>query len=237
MILFIDSEFADVAASKLVSVALVSDCGRFEFYAERDPLPTGATHFVQTVVYPLLERGTRAMSDEVLTRELHAFFGRASSNEKVLVAYDNQVDLALLNYALDGFESSESPQRPEFGVFDLALLGTPFFDAVEHRFASDAALRARRHNAFIDAWVNRDAYVALRDQAVYEMAELPRLRSMDVELDKAIQETFDTASKAARWWSSPSRMLRGRHPSQEYAEARRDKVLEELAAIRYGIPP
>lgn len=237
MILFIDTEFADVAASKLVSIALVSDCGRFEFYAERDPLPAGATHFVRTVVYPLLERGTRAMSDEVLTRELHAFFGRVSSNEKVLVAYDNQADLALLNYALDGFESPGMRQRPEFGLFDLALLGIQFSDAVEHRFASDVRLRARRHNAFTDAWANRDAYVALRDQAAYEIAELQRLRQMDAELDRALEETFDTASKAARWWSSPARMLRGRHPSQEYAEGRRNKVLEELAAIRYGIPP
>lgn len=236
MILFIDTEFADVAASKLVSIALVSDCGRFEFYAERDPLPVGATHFVRTVVYLLLERGARAMSDEVLTRELHAFFGRASSNEKVLVAYDNQADLVLLNYALDGFESPEMRQRPEFGVFDLALLEIPFFDAVEHRFASDSGLRARRHNAFTDAWVNRDTYVALRDRAVYEMAELQRLRQVDAELDRALKDTFDTASKAARWWSTPSRMLGGRHPSQEYAAGRRSKVLGELAAIRYGHP-
>lgn len=236
MILFIDTEFADVAATNLVSIALVSDCCRFEFYAECDPLPTGATHFVRTVVYPLLERGARAMSDEVLTRELHAFFGRVSSNEKVLVAYDNQADLPLLNCALGGFESLETLQRPEFGVFDLALLGIPFFDAVEHRFASDAGFRARRHNAFTDARVNRDAYVALRDQAVYEMAELQRLRQMDAELDKALEVTFDTACKAARWWSTPSRSLSGRHPSQEYAAGRRDRVLEELAAIRYCHP-
>lgn len=57
MILFIDTGLADVEASKPVSIALVSDCGQFEFYAERDPLPTGAAHFVCTVVYPLLERG------------------------------------------------------------------------------------------------------------------------------------------------------------------------------------
>lgn len=39
MILFIDTEWADAFASELVSLALVSDCGRFEFCAERDPLP------------------------------------------------------------------------------------------------------------------------------------------------------------------------------------------------------
>lgn len=122
-------------------------------------------------------------------------------------------------------------------MFDLTLLGIPFFDAVEHRFASDAGLRARRHNAFTDAWVNREACVALRDRAAYEIAELQRLRQLDAELDPALEETFDAASKAARWWSTPSRMLRGQQPSAEYSAGRRDKVVEELAAIRYGTPP
>jgi len=39
LILFIDTEWADVLANELVSLALVSDCGRYEFYAVYD-LPT-----------------------------------------------------------------------------------------------------------------------------------------------------------------------------------------------------
>jgi hypothetical protein len=236
MILFIDTEFADEGASDLVSIALVSDCGRFEFYAERNPLPARATHFVRSVVYPLLDRGDRALTDDLLTKELHSFFARVGALDRVLVAYDNQVDLKLLSHALEGFRTRPALKRPEFGVFDLGLLGIPFVDAVESRFETDPALRARRHNAFVDAWVNRDACVALRDRAIHEMAELQRLRTVDAELDQALEETFDMASKAASWWSSPSRMFAGRHPSQEYAEGRRSKVLEELGAIRHGFP-
>jgi 3' exoribonuclease, RNase T-like len=113
VILFIDTEFADVTASELVSIALVSDCGRYEFYAERDPLPSRATDFVRSVVYPLLERGARAMPDEQLTGELHVFFGRVTAvarHGKVLVAYDYRADLDLLNHALDGFAHTHSGQ-------------------------------------------------------------------------------------------------------------------------------
>ena len=67
MILFIDTEWADALANELVSLALVSDCGRFEFYAEREPLPSAGNDFVRDVVYPLLERGERALPDPQFT--------------------------------------------------------------------------------------------------------------------------------------------------------------------------
>jgi hypothetical protein len=52
MMLFIDTEFAEQTARELVSIAMVSQDGRFEFYAERDPLPVTPSDFVRTVVYP-----------------------------------------------------------------------------------------------------------------------------------------------------------------------------------------
>jgi hypothetical protein len=167
MILFIDTEWADVRAHDLVSLALVSDCGRYEFYAERDPLPECPTDFVRSVVYPLLERGQRALSDGQFTTRLHAFFEdvlEVARRGKVLVAFDHENDIALLEYALDGFGSPNTPPRPPFNKFYLGLLGIEFDDAVENRFASDPAVRGRRHNAFTDAWVNRDAYIELRDR-------------------------------------------------------------------------
>jgi hypothetical protein len=163
--LFIDTEWADVLASELVSLALVSDCGRFEFYAERDPLPEKPTEFVRTVVYPLLDRGHRALKDDEFTARLHKFFAEVLEvawRGRVLVAFDHQNDMALLEHALNGFKSADMLPRPPFNRFYLGLLGIEFDEAVETRFASDPAVRARRHNAFTDAWVNRDAYVALR---------------------------------------------------------------------------
>lgn len=169
MILFIDTEWADVLASEMVSLALVSDCGRFEFYAERDPLPAVPTDFVRSVVYPLLERGSRAMSDVQFTEALHAFLGEACAaarHGKVLVAFDHRNDLDLFGYVLDGFESADTRPRPAYGAFNLSLLGIEYEQAVEDIFTADPPRSRRRHNARIDARVNRDSYIQLRNRGV-----------------------------------------------------------------------
>ncbi len=57
--LFLDCEWADVLASDLVSLALVSLDLQHAFYAERDPLPVDPTLWVKTVVHPLFDRGPR----------------------------------------------------------------------------------------------------------------------------------------------------------------------------------
>lgn len=165
MILFIDTEWADVLASELVSLALVSDCGRYEFYAERDPLPSAPTDFVRSAVYPLLERGQYACPDPEFTRRLYAFFesiARVAKHGRVTVAYDHRNDLDLLNYALDGFEEPGAPARPAFNIFNLDLLGGSYDTVVEEIFEQDAELRRRRHHARIDAWVNRDAFLRVK---------------------------------------------------------------------------
>jgi hypothetical protein len=163
LILFIDTEWADVLANELVSLALVSDCGRYEFYAERDPLPGNATDFVRQVVYPLLERGDRARPDAAFTRRLHAFLGQmqaVAKPDRLTVAYDHRNDLDLLGVALEGFDLPETPPRPAFQVLDLTLVGTVYQDAVESCFRANPALAARRHHALVDARVNRDAWLA-----------------------------------------------------------------------------
>ena len=169
MILFIDTEWADPLANELVSLALVSDCGRHEFYAERDPLPDNGTEFVQQVVYPLLERGERALPDPEFTQRLHEFLGRMqglAKPERVTVAYDHRNDLDLLGIALEAFDSPEMPPRPYFQERDLGELGSTYKRAVEECFTRDEASAARRHHALVDARINRDAWLRIRDGAV-----------------------------------------------------------------------
>jgi len=154
-----------VLANDLVSLALVSDCGRYEFYAERDPLPSSGTDFVKTVVYPRLDRGAHALPDAEFTRRLHEFFGTvqgAAKPDRVTVAYDHRTDLDLLGIALEAFDAPETPPRPFFVETDLRSLGRPYQQAVENRFAADPALLERRHHALIDARVNRDAWLKVR---------------------------------------------------------------------------
>jgi hypothetical protein len=165
MILFIDTEWADVLANELVSLALVSDCGRFEFYAEREPLPAAGNDFVRDIVYPLLERGDRAVPDLQFTRSLHEFIGasqRAAKPKPLTVAYDHRNDLDLLGIALDGFDLPESPPRPWFAELELRPLGRDYECAVERRFSSDPRLAGMRHHALVDARVNRDAWLQLQ---------------------------------------------------------------------------
>ena len=69
--LFLDTEWADDHGRELVSLALVpgGPYGLFTgvevapFYAERDPLPL-ANGYVRGIVYPLLDRGAFAKSDD-----------------------------------------------------------------------------------------------------------------------------------------------------------------------------
>lgn len=167
MMLFIDTEWADTLANQLVSLALVSDCGRLEFYAERDPLPVSPTDFVRSVVYPLLERGEHALADQRFTKRLHEFIGtaqRAARPEPLTIAYDHRNDLDLLGIALEAFDAPETPPRPAFRTYDLSQLGRAFEQQIETLFASDAALQSRRHHALVDARVNRDAYLRLSQQ-------------------------------------------------------------------------
>jgi hypothetical protein len=166
VILFIDTEWADQLANEVVSMALVSDCGNFEFYAERDPLPANPMEFVKTVVYPLLDRGKHALPDAIFTQQLHEFFHtaqKAARPSRVTVAHDHRNDLDLLGIALEAFNLPDTPPRPAFGTLDLGLgsRGAAFAKNVEECFAKDAALTARRHHALVDARVNRDAYLLL----------------------------------------------------------------------------
>jgi hypothetical protein len=164
MKLFIDTEFADQTARELVSIAMVSQDGRFEFYAERDPLPVAPSDFVRTVVYPLLDRGDRSLTDDEMSKQLHAFFDRVKEecrHGQVLVAYDYVADIHLLDAALGGRDANTSA-RPLFNVFNLQLLGEEFNRTVERLFSCNGQTAARRHHALIDAWVNRDACMAVQ---------------------------------------------------------------------------
>jgi 3' exoribonuclease, RNase T-like len=164
VILFIDTEWADQLANELVSMALVSDCGKFEFYAERDPLPD-ATEFVRMTIYPLLDRGKHALPDAAFTQQLHEFFRttqQAARPNKVTIAYDHRNDLDLLGIALEAFNLPDTPPRPAFDTLEIGSLSAAFSQKVEDCFAKDPALSSRRHHALIDARVNREAYLLLQ---------------------------------------------------------------------------
>ena len=83
------------------SSALVSEDGLHLFYAERDPMPAAASEFAREAVYPLLDRGRTAMSDQAMTMALRRFLASLPT-PCVLADYPN--DFNLLRRALAGFE-------------------------------------------------------------------------------------------------------------------------------------
>lgn len=149
MRLFLDTEFADQEAKELVSLALVSEDGEKQFYAEREPRPVEATWFVQRYVYPLLDGGSAAMDAATFTKELRAFL---LSIEGPHVIYDFPDDLRLLRYAIHGFDlpsglADSLGDVPE--VEGTLTLGGDMMRFTEAWFAEHP--QAKRHHALVDA--------------------------------------------------------------------------------------
>jgi len=156
MDLFLDCEWADVLASELVSLALVSIDLRHVFYAERDPLPADPTPWVATVVYPLLDRGLVAMSDAVMTRRMREFL---ASVESPRLCYDFGADRGLCQYVIDGFDSRE-PEGPV--PMDLCWQHCEDMQVpIAKWWANHPEAQERRHHALADAHAFRSAYLSL----------------------------------------------------------------------------
>ena len=110
MVLFLDTEFTDFHQPALISLGLVSECGRYEFYAERTDYPAAACNvFVRENVLPKLgltcpaaggqfPRAELAVSLRSWLERLHAL----DSGSIVLVLYDFRTDYDLLIDALVG---------------------------------------------------------------------------------------------------------------------------------------
>jgi len=162
---FLDTEWADVTGSELVSLAVVNEGGDRLFYAERASLPEAPTDFVRQRVYPLLDRGGAALPDAVLTTELRAFLSEADA-PAVMADFPN--DLQLLRYALDGFELPDDQvaacgPRPAPVMTRMSKEGLPAL-LVEDWFAAHPEHRARRHHALVDAQALRVAWLVATDR-------------------------------------------------------------------------
>jgi hypothetical protein len=163
MHLFLDAEFAGRDATELVSLALVSEDGGQEFYAERDPLPEGPTEFVSEHVYPLLDRGDAALDDVVFTWGLRASL---PSVEYPHIICDFCSDCRPFNEALNGV-CSPGAVASTCGLIPR-LSGTlanssAITEYTEARFAARA--QAKRHHALVDARALRAGWTRVEGHA------------------------------------------------------------------------
>jgi hypothetical protein len=163
--LFLDTEWADSEGRDLVSLALVSEDGAHCFYAERGELPAVATDFVRQVVYPLLERGSAAMSDQAMTTGLRAFVASFDA-PYVLADYPN--DLKLLKHVLTGFHMPDE-QAQACGQIPRPVMTHMLKDGltamlVEDWFEAHPEHLARRHHALVDAQALRMAWLVATER-------------------------------------------------------------------------
>lgn len=104
MILFLDTEFTDFQQPDLISLGLVSKCGRHEFYAERNDFDLArCSDFVQSTVLPKLGQGPSGVDRTSLATALRAWLEsvhRFDSQSPVLVLYDFDTDFELFRQAL-----------------------------------------------------------------------------------------------------------------------------------------
>jgi hypothetical protein len=157
MDLFLDCEWSDVLASELVSIAIVSMDGQRNFYAERDPLPRDPTPWVRTVVYPLLDRGTSAMTDASMTHALREFL---TGTDRPRIFYDFGADRGLCQYVIDGFEIP-NPAGPLPADLRWQLCND-VSHALEKWWLAHPEEKQRRHHALADAQALRGAYLSLQ---------------------------------------------------------------------------
>lgn len=106
MHLYLDCEWAGPQGTQLVSLALVSQDGQHRFYAERDPLPSTPSTCVGEVVYPLLDRGSTALSDPEFTAALRLFLAQF---DDPLVLADDALDFKMLSHAVDAQARGSMP--------------------------------------------------------------------------------------------------------------------------------
>jgi hypothetical protein len=156
MDLFLDCEWADVLASELVSLALVSSDEKSIFYAERDPLPSNPLPWVDAAVYPLLNRGEVALTDADMTRALREFLATV---DRPCIWYDYGMDRSLCQYVIDGFEESEPVGPVPINLRWQFCEGVQ--QSLEKWWLAHPGEQRKRHHALADARALRAACLGM----------------------------------------------------------------------------
>lgn len=154
MLLFLDTEYTDPLNIDLISLGLVSEDGKHEFYCERtDFQESWCNTFVRTAVLPRTGQRPDLQTDRAgLRARLATWF--ATLPRSVTIACDSYTDWALVLDALDGKRPSNLVDR-----FDLrALIDNPTFHQAVCRYHE---LGERPwHHALHDARAHRMGWLA-----------------------------------------------------------------------------
>ncbi|WP_174963640.1 MULTISPECIES: 3'-5' exoribonuclease [Burkholderia] len=144
---FIDTEFTDIAAPCLISIAMVAEDGP-EFYAEQAHVDRNAcSAFVQASVLPQLGTDpTRVMGREALREALRIWMSMFTGlKQRPVICYDHPLDLQLLWELLGGRVTGWKER----------LISSKISPAEKEEYFR---VHGGRHHALHDARANRAAY-------------------------------------------------------------------------------
>lgn len=160
MLVFLDTEFTNLARSDLISIGLVAEDGR-EFYAERtDYFETQCSDFVRETVQPLLGRVPgAACSRPELTDRVREWFKQLP--EPATVVFDSEKDWLLLAVAMLGRPHSKPPGDFAKRLYlDSSIITQPVFEQAQkltytqdwpmHHALADARALMAGHRAFME---------------------------------------------------------------------------------------
>lgn len=158
MLIFLDCEFTDFQDCELLSIGIVSEDGKHEFYAERtDYMESRCNHFVREAVLPLMGQFPDSVCTRPeLTKRLWKWF--SSLPRHVQLAADSTHDRDLL---WDAFGEG-LPVNLDKSVFDLRpLIDTTVFNDAVCRYHDQP--KQPWHHALYDARAHRAGWLAWMD--------------------------------------------------------------------------
>ena len=188
MIVFLDTEFTDLLQPELLSIGMAAMPDR-SFYAELD-LSTeagkarakAATDFVRSG--GVLEQwglvpGSSGTEWEMGRRAGEWLLGLAAeAGAKVEVAFDYSVDLELLERSIRESGLWEQVQEVLLPINVNSITGTITGELAAESFYEELAVQGelgiKRHHALADALALKEAYVAVKAQALLRAAEARR---------------------------------------------------------------
>ncbi|MEZ2308901.1 hypothetical protein AB6809_19885 [Paraburkholderia sp. RCC_158] len=145
--IFIDTEFTDIEAPCLISLAMVAEDGP-EFYAEQAHVDKNTCNaFVQNSVLPLLGADpTRVMERGALREAVRIWMSTfTGQKQRPVICYDHPVDLQLL-WELLGERTTG---------WKVKLIGSRIDPVMKEEYFR---VHGGRHHALHDARANRAAY-------------------------------------------------------------------------------
>ncbi len=150
MLIFIDTEFTDFANTELISIGLITEDGKHEFYAELPFNRRSCNNFVLQTVLPQLGKKLEAQcSTQELKTRLGAWLEQFKNCEEVTICFDFGGDWLLFQYALGGTVPDWLTAKNIYRNIDQAALAK-FFEENE----------LLEHHALNDAKANRHVFVA-----------------------------------------------------------------------------